>query len=376
MSESQVIVIGAGPAGLSTALALKDEGIESVVFDRAPEVASSWRARYDRLRLNSPARMSHLPGRRFAKGTETFPGRDDVIAHLEEHAAEDGFELRLGTAVNRVDRSDSGWVLTTSAGEERAPHVVVATGHEHSPYVPDWRGRESFGGDLLHSSRYREPGAFTRRRALVAGSGCSGMEIAFDLVEGGAAKVWLAVRTPPNIILRTGPGGLPGDYIGGVLSFLPTGLADRLAKLGRRMDLGDLTEYGLPFPDEGIFARLNRLGVAPAIVDKPVIDAIRGGRIEIVRGVESLDEAGVTLADGVRVEPDAVICATGFRRGLEELVGHLEVLGERGLPKAIGGHAAQPGLRFVGYVPRPGMLHRTAKDAGRAARAIKRELAG
>jgi hypothetical protein len=127
-------------------------------------------------------------------------------------------------------------------------------------------------------------------------------------------------------------------------------------KLVRRMEICDLTEYGLPAPEEGIFARLLRLEVVPSIVDKEVIQAIKDRRIEIVSGVESLDESGVGLADGTRVEPDAVIAATGYRCGLEPVVGHLGLLDERGVPRVRGGQEAAPGLRFVGYVPKPGHI--------------------
>jgi hypothetical protein len=140
------------------------------------------------------------------------------------------------------------------------------------------------------------------------------------------------------------------------------------------MDLGDLTEYGLPVPEEGLFARLYRLGVAPAIVDKEVIEAIKEGRIEVVRGVESLDATGAQLADDARVEPDVIICATGYTPGLDSLVGHLGVLGDQGRPAAVGEQPAAEGLRFIGYVPRPGMIGYSAKEAKRAAKAIVREL--
>src|SRR5215471_13982256 len=100
MPSTEVIVIGAGPAGLSSALALKDAGVRALVIDRADAVGASWRSRYDRLRLNSPQRMSHLAGRPYPKGTPTFPSRDQVIAHLEEHAA--GLDLRLGVTVTRI----------------------------------------------------------------------------------------------------------------------------------------------------------------------------------------------------------------------------------------------------------------------------------
>jgi hypothetical protein len=156
----------------------------------------------------------------------------------------------------------------------------------------------------------------------------------------------------------------------------PVRFADAFTRFARRMDLGDLSEHGLPLPDEGVFSRLHRLGVAPAIVDREVIEAIEARRIEVVRGVESLEERGVMLADGARVEPDVVICATGYRHALEPLVGHLGVLGDRGAPRAFGAEPAAPGLRFIGYVPRPGALGYMGKEAKRAARAIARELGG
>jgi hypothetical protein len=123
-----------------------------------------------------------------------------------------------------------------------------------------------------------------------------------------------------------------------------------------------------------VFSRLRRLGVAPAIVEREVIEGIKAGRIQVTRGVDSLDSTGVRLTDGTRVEPDAVICATGYGRQLEPLVGHLGVLGERGMPCAVGEKPAARGLRFIGYVPRPGGLGYMGKQAKRAAKAIAREL--
>ena len=282
--------------------------------------------------------------------------------------------MKLGTRIERIDRSDGGWALETSAGELRTRQVIAATGYEQEPIVPDWSGRTAFSGGLLHSNEYRNREPFRGKRVLVVGPGCSGMEIAYDLAEGGASKVWLSARTPPNILLRTGPGGLPGDVIGVALLRVPPRISDPVARFGRKQDLGDLTEYGLPIPAEGVFTRLRRTGQAPAIVDVEVIDAIKDDRIEVVRGVASLDETGVELADGARVEPDVVICATGYSRVLELLVGHLGVLDEHGMPRARGATPAAPGLRFTGYVPRPGGLGYMGKESTRAARAIAREL--
>jgi cation diffusion facilitator CzcD-associated flavoprotein CzcO len=369
----EAVVVGAGPAGIAAALALKDRGVRPLVLDKAEQVASSWRSRYDRLRLNTPRFTSHLPGRPFPKGTPMFPTRDQLVEYLERHAAEPGVDLQLGTPVERIEH-DGGWRVETPAGEVHTTQVVVATGYEGTLLSPDWSGRDRFEGRVLHSGEYRNPEPFRDQRVLVVGPGCSGMEIAYDLAEGGASKVWLSARTPPNIVLKEGPGGLPGDVIAIAALRLPPRMGDAVANFGRRMDLGDLSEYGLPVPEEGVFSRLKRLGVAPAIVDKEVIEAIKAGRIEVVRGVESLGEHAVQLADGAELEPDAIVCATGYRRGLEPLVGHLGVLDERGLPRSLGERPAMSGLRFIGYVPRPGNLGYLSKEAKRAARAIAREL--
>ncbi len=374
MSEHRVAIIGAGTSGVAAAVALADRGIESLLIDRADRIGSSWHSRYDRLRLNTGRQFSHLPHRRYPKGTPTFPTRAQVIAHLEQHARADGIGLRLECPVERLDRTDGHWRLTTADGAIDAVEVVVATGFDHEPFIPDWPGRLDWRGELVHSSRYRNPVQFEGERVLVVGAGCSGMEIAYDLATGGAAKVWLSARTPPNIMLRQGPGGIAGDFIATPLYHAPVRIADAIARFGRKASFGDLGEFGLPIPDEGAFARGARLGVPPAIVDRAVIAAVRDRSIEVVRGVESLDAQSVRLADGTRIDPAAIVCATGFRRELDKLVGHLGVLDERGWPHATGEKPAAERLRFIGFVPRPSQIGFASKQARRAARAIAREL--
>ena len=186
------------------------------------------------------------------------------------------------------------------------------------------------------------------------------MEIAYDLVEGGVARVRLAVRTPaehpdpqparPAVRARHHEAAARAGRTGSALRAAP--------------EIGDLSEYGLPEPEEGIFATLMRLGVAPAIVDKEVIEAIKERRIEIVGGVESLDEQGVGLADGARIEPDAVIAATGYRCGLEPVVGHLGVLDERGVPSAPTGDEAAPGTALHRLPAAPGPHRADAPRGG------------
>ena len=374
MSEHDVAIVGAGPAGISVALSLRDRGVRPLLIDRSDQVGSSWRGRYDRLKLNTGRPFSHLPNRPYPQGTPMFPSRDDVVAHLDRHANEDGIGLRLGTAAQRIERRDGGWRVRTSTGDIDARQVVVATGHQHTPHIPQWPGAAGFSADIVHSSEYRNPAPYQSRNVLVVGSGSSGMEIAHDLATGGAGRVWLAVRTPPNILLRSLPGGLPGDLISRPLYRLPIGVADAIGRTARRKNLGDLTEFGLPIPEFGVMARVKRFGQVPALVDMEVIDAIKHGSIKVVATVESFDGAEVILVDGSRLAPHAVVLATGYTAGLESLVGHLGVLDAKGKPVFWGERPAADGLRFIGYDVRPSLIGYMAKQSKRMAKRIAREL--
>jgi cation diffusion facilitator CzcD-associated flavoprotein CzcO len=260
-------------------------------------------------------------------------------------------------------------------GALHARQVVLATGYNHTPWVPDWPGREGFTGELIHASRFRTGSRYQGRDVLVVGAGNTGAEIAVDLAEQGARRVRLAFRTPPHI-LRRELGGIPAQITGILMRRLPTWLADPIAEPVRRRTVPDLSRHGLPDPGKGVYTRARR-GEIP-ILDVGFIDAVTAGRVHPVPAVTGFDGARVLLADGESIDPDVVIVATGYRRGLEALVGPLGVLNRSGLPTVHGArsHAGAPGLRFIGYTnPVSGMFREIAIDARRIARAVSRELA-
>jgi lysine/ornithine N-monooxygenase len=237
-----------------------------------------------------------------------------MARYLEEYARRYELDIRLGTPVESVNRQNGGWSIRTGAGPHAAEQVVIATGHQHTPQTPASPGRDDYRGRVLHAAEYRNPDEFQGADVLVVGPGCSGMEIAYDLTAGGADCVWTSVRTQPNILLRQS-GGLPGDIPARALLHVPPPIADRIAGLVRRLTIGDLSRWGLVPPEKGIFSRHYREGKAPEIVDKAVIGAIEAGRLQVVAAVESLDRR--SIGDGARLEPAAVIAATGYDTGLE-----------------------------------------------------------
>jgi cation diffusion facilitator CzcD-associated flavoprotein CzcO len=177
----EVLIVGAGPAGLVAAAELGRRGISALVLERGEAVATSWRRRYDRLRLNTSRWTSNLPHDRYPKAAGLFPSHDHLVGYLEDYATRNSIEIRAGTIVERVDRDDQHWTLTSLAGPMTAAHVIIATRHQHTPSIPGWPGREQFSGRLLHSAEYRNPREFHGADVLVVGPGCSGMEIAYDV---------------------------------------------------------------------------------------------------------------------------------------------------------------------------------------------------
>ncbi|MGW1272177.1 flavin-containing monooxygenase [Streptomyces sp. NPDC002491] len=375
-ADRPVYVIGGGPGGLATAYALRAQGIRAVVVEKADGVGASWRRHYDRLHLHTTRRLSALPGLAIPRRFGRWVARDDLVRYLEKYAEVHELEIVTGVEVSRVERTPDGdgWLLRATGGRELVGSaVVVATGYNHTPHLPQWPGREAFPGDLTHAADYRSGKEYAGRDVLVVGVGNTGAEIAVDLVENGAGRVRLAVRTVPHIVRRS-TAGWAAQYSGIMIRRLPVALVDRISRAMAKASIPDLSAHGLPRPDTGLYTRA-RQGAIP-VQDVGLIDAVRKGRVEIVAAVEGFaDDGEVLLADGSRISPDAVVAATGYVRALEGLVGHLGVLDDQGRPAAHGPRTPKdaPGLFFTGYTtPISGTLRELALDAERIAKAVRR----
>jgi putative flavoprotein involved in K+ transport len=374
LHSAQVIVVGGGAAGLSAAGALARRGIPSVVLEADAEIGGTWARRYDRLHLHTIRQFSGLAHFPIPKRYPKYLSRDEVVEYLKEYARHFGLRVVTGTGARRVAPSGEarqGWRIETGEGEGwESRFIVIATGQYRRPIIPAWPGRESYGGQLVHSAFYSNAAPYAGQRVLVVGVGNSGAEIATDLAQDGAGFVAISVRTPPSIVPRD-PFGMPVQRTSILLSALPPALANRLGHATARLVIGDLTCYGMP---RGTFAPYSTRRVP--LIDVGFVDALKRGRVTVKPAVERLTSEGAVFTNRSREPFDAIVAATGFATGLDSILDAPGVLDEHGEPS---GRSGEPtpyaGLYFVGFTHSlRGHLFEANLASRRLARHVEREL--
>jgi putative flavoprotein involved in K+ transport len=345
-----VLIIGAGQAGLALAWHLQPLALDVRVVDRVARVGDSWRARYDSLTLFSPRALSALPGRAMPGDPEGYPTKDEVADYLEAYARGLRLDLALGAGVRRLTRERRFRAETEAGDVHLARAVAIATGAFQEPIVPACAAGFSADVVQLTAATYRNPRQLEGRRTLVVGDGATGRQIALELADGRPRDVWLAtgrrrVVTAQRIL------GRDQLWWSERLGLLRASRETAAGRLVRRLDA---------FPGEHL-----RLG------------PLRRRGVNVVPRLTGARGRAAVFSGGRSVEVDAVVWAAGYR----ERTGWLDVAGAKdGSGRALErrGVSPVPGLYFVGrdwqWSRGSALLAGVGRDAAHVARdlAIRR----
>ncbi|MFF4015960.1 NAD(P)-binding domain-containing protein [Streptomyces sp. NPDC001843] len=340
MREVDVVVAGAGQAGLSSAYHLRRAGFEPgrdfVVLDHSPAPGGAWQYRWSSLTYGKVHGMHSLPGMELTDADPARPSAEVIGEYFDTYERTFDLRVRRPVRVRAVREGEAGRLLVeTSDGTWSTRVLINATGTWDRPFWPRYPGQESFRGRQLHTARYTGPEEFAGQRVIVVGGGASGTQHLLEIAPYAAFTTWVTRRPP---VFREGPfdEGAGRAAVALVEERVRQGLPPRSV----------VSVTGLPF-NEAI-----RQGLRDGVLDRlPMFDRITPD--------------GVEWGDGRRVAADVILWATGFRAALDHLAplrlrepgGGIRVEGTRAV--------ADPRVHLVGYGPSASTIG--ANRAGRAA---------
>ena len=282
-NDLEVIVVGGGQAGLAIGYFLAQRGRNFAILEAAAEPAAAWRARWDSLKLFTPARYSGLPGLPFPGDPAGYPGRDDVVAYLTEYARHFALPVALGSRVHTIRRAEGRYLVEVDGRTYKADQVVVATGPFQVPFVPPIADRLGQNVFQLHSSRYRAPGDLPDGPVLVVGGGNTGFQVAEELSATREVHLSIGSRQTPF------PQRILGRDLFWYLEKIGAMRKSTDTRIGRRLEGRDTLIGSNP----RTLRRRHAVRLHPRAVDA--------------------SRRTIRFSDGTELDVSAVIWATGFR---------------------------------------------------------------
>jgi cation diffusion facilitator CzcD-associated flavoprotein CzcO len=341
------LIIGAGPAGLAVAACLRKHAIPFEIIEQADRVGSTWHNHYDRLHLHTVKQWSNLPYLPFPTEYPLYVSRAQMAAYLEEYASAFSIKPIFDTSVISIQREGNEWLVSTDSGDYLAMRIVLATGVNRLPNIPEWPGQEDFSGTIVHSRFYKNPKEYMGKSVLVVGMGNTGAECALDLSESNI-PTYLSVRSPVSIVPRD-LNGRPVQVTSKMLAKLPFGLGDLLGNQIRRIYFGNLEKYGIPMSKVPPAVQLRETGKTP-VIDIGTVEAIKRRKIEVLNGIDHFEKDRVIMEDGRSVSVEVVLLCTGYKSGLAGLMPLITpFLDQYGVPEGNIGSGQLESTYFVGF---------------------------
>lgn len=342
-TQYDVIVIGAGQAGLTTGYYLRQTKLSFLLLDQASALGQSWKQRYDSLRLFSPNAFNALPGLAFPGRPDEYPSKDQVAVYLQSYAKRFALPIQLQAQVRTLQKQADHFVIDTTQGTYEAKNVIVATGPFQKPYVPPFAASLSARVFKIHTANYRTPRQIPKGSVLVVGLGNSGAQIAVELAP--THPVTVASRTQPRFIRQIILG------------------KSWMVWLKR---LGLLRASVSHWPGSALARR------PEPIIGTELRDLLKNKKVHLKPAVVGVSGDALLFADQTKEHFTSIIWATGFVPNYSWI--KIPGLDPDKLPVHRTGSSTIPGLYFVGLKFQATVSSGLLSGVGRDARAIVQRL--
>ncbi|WP_337035118.1 NAD(P)/FAD-dependent oxidoreductase [Paenibacillus illinoisensis] len=284
-----VLVIGAGQAGLAAGYYLKQTGLNFMILDSASSIGDSWRRRYDSLYLFTPRMYDGLPGMPIEGYQNGLPSKDEIADYLNSYAKNMDLPIKLKCLIKRLGKKDNHFIVEANDGIMEARKIIVATGPFQVKSVPSFSKSLSEGVIQLHSSEYLNPDQLTPGNTVVVGGGNSGAQIAVELAKDQNKNRSVYISVARNFTFK--PLYIMNQSIFWYFEKLGFLRANTQDSIGRWLKNQPEQVYGF---------ELKQL--------------IKKGKVQVSSRAINASGNYITFEDGTQIEVNNVIWATGFKR--------------------------------------------------------------